>query len=143
MTNAAIAARLGGEPVLKQTIRTDLELVGALREGLPHGAVDALLRGGGISADELYQLVIPRRTLSLRRQQRQPLTADESDRLARVARILALADETFGDEAKAHRWLRKPNRALDGQVPLEMIATEAGARVVEQALGRIAHGIVA
>lgn len=143
MTNIAIVERLGGPKVLHQEIRTDLELVEALQHGLPAGAADALLAGGGITAEELYRLVIPRRTLALRRQKNQPLTPEESDRLARVARLLGFADETFQDPEKAHRWLRKPNRGLGGQVPLELLATDAGTRLVEQALLRITHGIFA
>jgi putative toxin-antitoxin system antitoxin component (TIGR02293 family) len=143
MTNAAIAERLGGQEVLRHEIRTDLELVEALLQGLPSASADSLVQGGGITADELYQLVIPRRTLALRKQRGQALSPEESDRLARVARVLGLADETFVDSAKAHRWLRKPNRGLAGQVPLDLLATEAGARVVEQALVRLAHGIFA
>jgi len=143
MTNAAVAERLGGERVLHQLIRTDLDLVAALREGLPPEAADALLAGGAVDPEELYRLVIPRRTLALRRQKKQPLTPEESDRLARVARVIAAAEETFGVPDKAHRWLRKHNRGLAGQVPLELLSTEAGARVVEQALGRIAHGVFA
>jgi putative toxin-antitoxin system antitoxin component (TIGR02293 family) len=143
MTNAAIAERLGGADVLHHTIRTDLDLVEALQEGLPAGAVDALLAGGGITAEEFYRVVMPRRTLALRRQKNQPLTPEESDRLARIARVLTAADETFGDPEKSYRWLRKPNRGLAGQVPLELLATEAGARVVEQTLERITHGIFA
>ena len=143
MTTAAIAERLGGHRVLHREIRTDLDLVGALQHGLPAGATDALLAAGGITAEELYRIVIPRRTLALRRQKDQPLTPEESDRLARVARVLSTADETFGDPEKVYRWLRKPNRGLGGQVPLELLATEAGARVVEQALERISHGIFA
>ena len=62
---------------------------------------------------------------------------------ARVARVQTAADEAFGNPEKAYRWLRKPNRGLGGQVPLELLSTEAGARVVEQALERIVHGISA
>lgn len=143
MTTTAIAERLGGTEVLHQEIRTDLELVEALQEGLPPGATDALLAAGGITAEELYRIVIPRRTLALRRQKGQPLTPEESDRLARVARVLTAADDAFGNPEKAYRWLRKPNRGLGGQVPLELLSTEAGARIVEQALERIVHGIFA
>lgn len=143
MTSAAIAERLGGPGVLHQEIRTDLDLVEALQHGLPAGATDALLAAGGITAEELYSIVISRRTLALRRQKNQPLTPEESDRLARVARVLAATDETFGNPEKAYRWLRKGNRGLGGQVPLELLATEAGARIVEQTLERITHGIFA
>jgi len=143
MTTVAIAERLGGADVLKHEIRTDLELVEALQVGLPAGAADALLNHGGITTEELHRVVIPRRTLALRRQKGQPLTPEESDRLARVARVLTAADETFGNPEKAYRWLRKPNRGMASQVPLELLSTEAGARLVEQALERIAHGIFA
>lgn len=143
MTSEVIANKLGGERVLHHLIQTDLDLVEALQEGFPAKAVDALLSGGAIDATELYRLVIPRRTLALRKQKRQPLTSEESDRLARVARVVGFAEEIFGTPEKAYRWLRKANRGLGGQVPLELISTEAGARVVEQALGRIAHGIIA
>ena len=143
MTSTTIAERLGGASVLRQEIGSELDLVEALQEGLPTAAVDALLESGGITRDEIYQLVIPRRTLALRRQRAQRLTPEESDRLTRVARILGDAEETFGDPEKARRWLRKANRGLGGQVPLELLATEAGARLVEQVLLRISHGVFA
>jgi putative toxin-antitoxin system antitoxin component (TIGR02293 family) len=143
MTNSAIAERLGGKRVFDQRIRSDLELVEVLREGFPAEAVDALLSEGTITQQELYALVIPRRTLALRRQRQQRLTPEESDRLARLARVLGFAEETFGSTEKVGRWLRKPNRGLGGQVPIDLLSTEAGARVVEQSLGRIVHGIFA
>ena len=64
-----------------------------------------------------------------------------TDRLTRVARVMARAEEALGDAEKARRWLRKPNRALQGRVPLDPARSEAGARIVEQALGRIEHGL--
>jgi putative toxin-antitoxin system antitoxin component (TIGR02293 family) len=143
MTTASIAARLGGTRVLHQEIETDLDLIRALADGLPAGAIDYLLGDGVLSLEELHRLVIPRRTLALRRQRRQALTAEESDRLARVARILAFAEETFGDREKSARWLRKANRGLAGNVPMDLLSTETGGRLVEQALGRIAHGVFA
>lgn len=143
VTNAAIIRQLGGTRVIPRTVRTDLEFVAALREGLPVAAAEALVASGALTTEGLHRVIIPRRTLALRRQLGRALTAEESDRLARVARVLVLADEVLGEAEKTHRWLRKPNRGLGGQVPLELLSTEAGARVVEQALGRLAHGVVA
>ena len=42
-------------------------------------------------------MVIPPRTLKHRRQRQEPLNLDESDRLARVARIYELAVKVYGD----------------------------------------------
>ena len=60
---------------------------------------------------------------------------------SRTARVTALAMEQFGSAEKAERWLRKGNQALGGQVPLDLLETEDGARVVEETIMRIAHGI--
>jgi putative toxin-antitoxin system antitoxin component (TIGR02293 family) len=49
----------------------------------------------------------------------------------------------FGDPAKAQRWMRKPKRSLVGETPLAYLASENGARVVEEMLRRIEHGIFA
>ena len=142
MTSTAIARWLGGPKVLRAGVRSELELVQVVRDGLPVAALDALVALGGLTGDEATQLVIPRRTLAHRRKRRQPLSVEESDRLARVARAIALAEETMQDAAKAHAWLRRPNRALGNERPLDLLATEGGARLVEQTLGRIAHGVV-
>jgi putative toxin-antitoxin system antitoxin component (TIGR02293 family) len=64
----------------------------------------------------------------------------ESDRLYRLARIVALAKQFLGENEIAIRWLKTPNRALGGKLPLDLIDTEPGARSVENVLGRIAYG---
>ena len=61
----------------------------------------------------------------------------------RVARITAMAEQVFGEPERAWRWLRKPKRRFDGKTPVEMLATEAGARLVEEMIGQIEHGIFA
>ena len=101
---------------------------------------DTLARSTGFSRTLLYRLVIPKRTLSHRLQAGEPLTAAESDRLVRIARITALAERIFGNEEKARRWLTKPKTFLGHKSPMDALATEAGARVVEEQLYRIDYG---
>ena len=69
------------------------------------------------------------------------MTAQQSDRLARVVRVVASAEEAIGDGAKAARWLRKPSRALQERRPLDLLSSDVGAHLVEQELGRIEHGL--
>lgn len=66
-----------------------------------------------------------------------------SDRLYRVARIFALAEEVLEDRTQAGEWLASPQAGLGGRVPLESLETEAGTRAVEDELLRIEHGFVA
>ena len=75
-----------------------------------------------------------------RRRRTGRLARFESDRLYRLARIVALAQQSLGDRQSAARWLKRPNRALGGAAPIGAIDTEPGARQVENVLGRIAFG---
>lgn len=97
----------------------------------------------GYSEDEIFALVVPKRTLARRKAANEPLTVEETDKAVRLARVAALAERVFGDAGKAHRWLRKAKRELKGETPVAYLASEAGARVVEEMLFRIEHGIFA
>jgi putative toxin-antitoxin system antitoxin component (TIGR02293 family) len=135
-----IAERLGGPKVLGTEVTSDLQFYRIMDQGFAPQVIDALIRNQVISRQELNKLAIAPRTLARRKAQHENLTAEESDRVIRIARIVAYAEEVFGDRATAAGWLREANRALDGQIPLEMVATEMGARLVETVLDRLAHG---
>jgi putative toxin-antitoxin system antitoxin component (TIGR02293 family) len=95
----------------------------------------------GYSEDEIFSLVVPKRTLARRKAANEPLTVEETDKALRLERIAVQAERVFGAADKAHRWLRKAKRELKGETPLACLASEAGARVVEEMLFRIEHGI--
>jgi putative toxin-antitoxin system antitoxin component (TIGR02293 family) len=100
-----------------------------------------VLRAGLFEPGELYEIVLPRRTLAHRKEKRQPLSPEQSDRLARMVRVAERAEEALGNREKAARWLRKPNRALQRKRPIDLLESDVGARMVERALGRIEHGV--
>lgn len=66
-------------------------------------------------------------------------------RKARVAErrrwAMARAVDVLGARDKALRWLRSPNRALDGRKPNALVATDEGFKRVDEVLGRIEYGI--
>jgi putative toxin-antitoxin system antitoxin component (TIGR02293 family) len=135
----AVIRELGGERVLGRALRSDEDLRQAIREGFPHAVLGELLRTSGLTLKELADALdlSPR---SLQRRRRGRLARFESDRLYRLARVVALARESLGDEARATRWLKRTNRALGGLAPIAAIDTELGARQVENLLGRIGYG---
>ena len=59
----------------------------------------------------------------------------------RFMRIISLAASVLESETHAREWLNRPLRELGGRTPLQLTATEPGAREVERVLGRIEHGI--
>lgn len=141
-TQASMLDVVGGVAVLGGGVGSGMDLIGLLRRGLPIGAVQFVLDSGRLTLAELDQVVLPRKTLANRRKLG-TLTPEQSDRLVRVARVLAAAEATFGNQEKAGIWLRRPTSALDGERPLQLLDTDEGARAVETLLGRIGHGIAA
>ena len=137
-----VARKLGGQAVLGTVVRSQADLALAVRNRLPLSALKGLSQAG-LSEQEIESFVIPQRTRRHRADKNQPLTVDESDRAVRLLRVQTLAEETFGDREKASRWLRRPLTELHGEPPLVIAQTEAGARVIETILGKIAWGAAA
>jgi putative toxin-antitoxin system antitoxin component (TIGR02293 family) len=142
MTAQVIAEVLGGRKVLGETVKKSDQLAELVRRGLPATAITALAEKLDVGQSVLSQkLGIPQRTLTRRLSQGARLTAAESDRTLRLARVYANAVEMIGDDEKAVEWLHTPNRALGGERPLDQLDTDIGAREVEDVLGRIAYGV--
>jgi putative toxin-antitoxin system antitoxin component (TIGR02293 family) len=137
-----VAGKLGGRAVLGSDIRSQADLAMAVRERLPLSVLKGLAQSG-LTDQEIELFVIPQRTRRHRAAKKQPLTIDESDRAVRLLRVQTIAEDTFGDTAKANRWLRQPLMELAGEAPLVVAQTEAGARVVETILAKVAWGAAA
>ena len=142
MTVNAITEVLGGKKVLKRKISSSDDLVQITREGLPAEILRELAEELHIDRQVVASLIgIPARTLSRRLSSRSRLSAAESDRSVRFARVVAQAKDTFDDLAAAANWLQAPNRVLKGQRPIDLLDTDAGVQQVETVLGRIAYGV--
>src|ERR1035441_5443914 len=103
-----------------------------VERGVPVSALEEFAGHSGFALKDLLEVVIPARTLKHRRQRQEPLSLDESDRLARVARVYALSVRVFGNPDKARRWLSKPKSRFDDRTALWMLRTDLGGRQVEE-----------
>jgi putative toxin-antitoxin system antitoxin component (TIGR02293 family) len=132
---------LGGEKVLGRSIQRPFGLTDRIRAGFPYASLERLQKTLALSREETAaSLSIPIRTLARRKRERH-LTAEESDRLYRVARLLAHAADVLGSEHAAAEWFRTPHVALNMTAPLSLVDTEAGAIQVDEILGRIEFGM--
>jgi putative toxin-antitoxin system antitoxin component (TIGR02293 family) len=133
---------LGEKTGSKKKTPSATRLKGMVLRGYPFTAFESVQKEINLSQKQLSEIVgITESTLARRKRDNQPLTAIESDRLYRVARITALAFEVFADEDKARIWMKRPNDVLDGDIPLNLLETEIGANQVSDELLRILFGI--
>ena len=141
----ATLALLGGSPVVYKAARCADTGSGEKRP-LPHSfrfkyaAVENLGKFLGESSLRLMRIIESNERTAQRRKEQGTLTAEESDRIARIARVAQRAIEAFGDKDRAREWIKRPNRALRSFAPLGLLGTDAGAALVTDELGRIEYG---
>ena len=142
VSTARLVQALGGKGVLRERQATTYEaIIDKARAGLPYATLEALAARFEIPQAILVRVLhLPPRTLARRKKSRR-LSADESDRLLRLARVATRAEEVFGSHERAGAWLRGTVRALGGVRPLDLLDTDLGAQQVERILGRIEHGV--
>lgn len=120
------------------------ELDKLVQKGLPKQALERTLHTAYPERSELKQFqaqVIPIATWKRRKTR---LSAVESERTERLARVTAMALEAWnGEEEAAREWLRTPHKELGDVAPIQAALTELGARRVEKILTAIIYGLPA
>jgi putative toxin-antitoxin system antitoxin component (TIGR02293 family) len=111
-----------------------------IMRGVPAKRVQDLIDRGVLPAAAVYR-VIPERTYKRRLANRETMKPSEADAIARLLRVTKTAIRVFGDVDFARRYLSLPVPALGDKIPLELAETDSGAREVEAALMRFAHGV--
>ncbi|MDO8361354.1 MAG: DUF2384 domain-containing protein [Actinomycetota bacterium] len=112
-----------------------------VRKGVPVTTVVAAAEALQVPlAQVLEWLSISPRTW-VRRKQQGTLDMLESDRIARLHRLVRRAAAVLGGAPEGRSWLTTPQRALQRRTPFDVAGTEVGAEAVFQLLGRIEHGV--
>jgi putative toxin-antitoxin system antitoxin component (TIGR02293 family) len=140
---AAIFAKLGGRGALGVDVASEADLARVVVRRISLRSLTYVQRHNTFTKDEIHHFVIPARTLRHRQQKKERLSVEESDRLVRMTRVQALAEDVLGNPENAQRWLRQPLAELGDIAPLDLAQTESGARVVEQILAKIDWGAAA
>jgi len=110
--------------------------------GLEFKAVDKIKAHAALTDPELARLLgIGEATLRRARSAGSALDPATSDRLYRLSKILAVAEEVLAGAEHAMTWLRRAQPGLAGKVPLDLLVTQAGADEVETLLRRIDYGV--
>ncbi len=121
----------------------NIDVVEVIREGLPAATGRRVIEYYRLS-DNQAESVLGFSLKTLKRRATSPkrrLSSLQSDRIYRLARIGAHAEEVFGESNKARDWMRSPNRVLKGTTPMDLLDTDAGAEQVDELLTSIEYGI--
>ena len=128
---------------IRGRISSHLDLDRAIHRGLPAKTVVRLSNAIAPGQQSFRFIFVARSTLSRRLKSNAPLTPEEGEKVARLARVWAFAKDVWGDENDARRFLESPHPMLGGRPPREVAESEIGAREVEDILGRMRYGTAA
>lgn len=139
---AKVAQALGGERTVGVVIATLTDLANAVAVGLPRAVVRVVAANsapaeGGARLRVAALMASP---ATLKRGER--LSPAASERVERIARITALARQALDGDDEARTWLNEHHPML-GARPIDVAATDLGARMVERLLHNIEHNLPA
>ena len=115
-----------------------LRLADEIERGLPSATLAKLVRLIAPDNPEFRYRVVPKATFARRKGKR--LSSAHSERIARYARLWAVALGVWKSEEDARDFLWRKHPLLEGRRPIDVAATEVGARLVEDVLGGLEHG---
>ena len=119
-------------------------VVGQQRYAESHREARTLLRHQLLSEHLLsaaYANLEPAQALSAVERLQAQEWASRASMLEPLVRVVARAVEVLGSSEKALRWMNAPVRSLGDQTPMSLLASPEGMTQVEDALGRIEHGV--
>jgi putative toxin-antitoxin system antitoxin component (TIGR02293 family) len=136
---ASVLSRMSD--VLGLTLASELDTLQLVTEGIQSNTYRHAAEFLKLKAN----LVAPESTVRRRLGSNARFSQEESERLVRLARVYAEAVGLFDDEHAALAWFTTPAEFIQGKPPLspmELAATDVGARLVESHIQRTAHGFL-
>ncbi len=132
---------LAGPDGSMSDVRSMADLRRAVGRGLPVETLSRVASYVSLNAKEATRLrdrLVPPAT---RKRRSGSLLPEESERVERLARVMALAERVWEDTTAARTFLHQPHPLLLGETPLEVSRTELGAREVEALLERLEYAL--
>jgi len=127
---------------LKEKVRTQLDLVKLGGKGVSKGTVVRLARHLSIGLKGIAPLLSVNQRTIQRLGAGKVFSRPVSERILRIALVVARGEKIFGDRERFNIWLKEPNKAMANQTPLSLLASDFGIDMILDELGRIEHGII-
>jgi putative toxin-antitoxin system antitoxin component (TIGR02293 family) len=136
---AIISSVLGGG---KSKSGSLFDIAQSVERGLSVMALDRVVAFIAPDDGAFIANIVPKATLSRRRASESGrLSIEEGNKVARLAKVWAMAMRVWDDQASAQEFLRRPHPMLDGRAPRDVaVASDPGADAVINVMGRGAYG---
>jgi len=133
---------LGGEKVLGQRIKNQMDLIELGNKGITKDALAHLADFFSFRISQMAALLpVTERTIQ-RYAAKKHFNRVVSEQILQIAEVAAKGTDVFEDKDKFLSWMNHPSKALGNRTPMSLLRSRFGAQAVLDELGRIEYGVV-
>lgn len=120
---------------------TPLEKMEKLRTGLNKKDLEKLKSRTALDYDKLSKALSVTRATLINKKGTEKFSPALTERMISLADIYSYGYEVFEDESRFNSWMFRPNNALGGKMPYDVIDNQFGREEVKNIIGRIDYGV--
>jgi putative toxin-antitoxin system antitoxin component (TIGR02293 family) len=120
---------------------TSFEKIDIVRDGIIKKDLELLKEKAALDYSTLAKILGVTRATLINKPKNERFNASLSEKILSIADLYSFGFEVFGDEKKFNQWMGKPNQAIGGHIPYDIIDNQYGREEVKNIIGRIAYGV--
>ena len=120
---------------------TAVEKMDMVRDGVSKKDLESLKSKTNLDYDKLSTLLSTTRATLINKKGTEHFSAALSERIVSIADLYSYGFEVFEDPTKFNEWVFRPNQALGGKQPFELLDNQFGREEVKNVIGRIDYGV--
>jgi putative toxin-antitoxin system antitoxin component (TIGR02293 family) len=120
---------------------TGFEKMHIVRDGVSKNDLELLKRKTALDYTMLAKALSVTRATLINKKKNEKFNAGLSEKILGMADLYSYGFEVFEDEDRFNQWMSKPNKALNGKAPYDLIDNQFGREEVKNLIGRIDYGI--
>lgn len=120
---------------------TGFEKMHIVRDGVSKNDLELLKRKTALDYTMLAKALSVTRATLINKKKNEKFNAGLSEKILGMADLYSYGFEVFEDEDRFNQWMSKPNKALGGQAPYDLIDNQFGREEVKNLIGRIDYGV--
>ncbi len=132
---------IGEEAARPEWQMTAAEKMDMVREGVSKKKLESLKSKINLDYDKLSTILSTTRATLINKKGTEHFSAALSERIVSIADLYSYGFEVFEDETKFNEWIFRPNQALGGRPPFELLDNQFGREEVKNVIGRIDYGV--
>src|SRR5450432_1567427 len=120
---------------------TPIEKMHKAETGITKNELKKLKDQAGLDFDRLARALAVGRATLMNKKGSQKFNVKLSEQIVGLADIYSYGYTVFGDTLKFNDWMFRPNHALGGELPFNIVSSQFGREEIKNLIGRIEYGV--